>query len=101
MTYNFPNHQSGDTFLGVNFALSNLENEPISLAGAKIEFAFVKSRKLSTITGEVEITNAAGGLFRIKEQIINWQPRTYQYEMKITFASGRVRTYMSGSWLIQ
>ena len=99
-TYNFPNHQSGDTFLGVNFALLN-GTDPMNLAGAKIEFAFVKARKLSTLTGEVEITNAAGGLFRVKSQIIAWQPRTYQYEMKITFANGTVRTYLSGSWLIQ
>ena len=99
-TYNFPNHQSGDTFLGVNFALLT-GTDPMNLAGAKIEFAFVKARKLSTLTGEVEITNAAGGLFRVKSQIIAWQPRTYQYEMKITFANGTVRTYLSGSWLIQ
>jgi hypothetical protein len=101
MTYNFPNHQSGDTFLGVNFALLDGDNQPINIQGAKIEFAFVKARKLSTLTGEVEITNAAGGLFRVKSQIIAWQPRTYQYEMKITFSSGTVRTYLSGSWLIQ
>lgn len=101
MTYNFPNHQSGDTFLGVNFALLDGDNQPISIESAKIEFAFAKGSKLSTVTGGVEITNAAGGLFRIKEQIINWQPRNYQYEMKITFASGRIKTYMTGAWLIQ
>lgn len=98
--YNFPTHINGDTFLGVNFTLTNkTTSTPIDIAGTTIVFDFI-SKTLSIAGGEVEITDAAAGQFSVKEQIIDWAKGTYRYSLTITWPSGKVRTYLRGQWQI-
>ena len=97
--YNLPNHISGDTFLGVSFALAN-QNGPINLTNAVITLTTNRGITISTTTGELVITNAAGGIFEIKEQIISFPKANYEYTIGVAFASGRKRTYIRGNWQI-
>jgi hypothetical protein len=101
-TYTFPNHKSGDTFLGTQFTLKDEHTTAINIAGATIELitSSPSVKTLSTTTGELTITNGAGGVFTIDEQIIDWEPGNYEYEIIFTFSSGRKRTYIVGFWEI-
>lgn len=99
MEYTIPNHISGDTFFGVSFAIAN-QNGAIDLTGAIITLTTNRGVSLSTTTGELVITNAAGGIFEIKEQIISFPKANYDYTISIAFPSGRKRTYIRGNWQI-
>lgn len=99
MEYSLPDHKTGDTFFGVSFALAN-QSGPIDLTGAAITLSTNRGRQMSSTTGEIVITNAAGGVFEIKEQVINWPANNYRYRVRIRFTTGRVRTYITGGWTI-
>lgn len=98
VTYTFPEHNSGDTFPGVAFT-ATLNDEAISLVGAVIRM-YVGGKIYSTTTGEIQITDAAGGKFQLKEQIIVLPVLTHNYEIEVTFSTGKVRTYVKGTWTI-
>jgi hypothetical protein len=93
---------TGDTYLGADFSLTTEEDpdQPLDLSEALIELVTGTAYKLSTLDDTIRITDAPGGLFIIPEQIISWPPATYNFKIKITFASGRVRTYVVGTWKI-
>ena len=96
--YNFPDHKSGDTFGGVQFELL-VNGSARSLVGATIEMQ-VAGETLSSATGEIVISDAAGGKFNVKSQIIDFTPAVYPYEIIITFSDGSVKTYIDGNWRI-
>lgn len=99
--YNFPDHVSGDTFYGIEIALSN-QNGAIDLTGASIilKMKDMVNSDISTANDKIIITNAAGGVFQIKEQVINWSPFNYTYSLIVIFPNGKTRTYLRGSWNI-
>lgn len=98
--YNFPPHISGNTFLGINFTVKDKDTGAVlDLTDTSIVFDFI-SKTLSTTGEEVEITDAAGGKFSVKEQIIDWPKGTYRYSVTITFPDGKIRTYFKGQWQI-
>jgi len=99
MNYNLPDHISGDTFFGVSFALSN-QDGPINLTNAVITLNTDRNVTMSTTAGQLVITNAAGGVFEIKEQVINIPRAVYDYTIRVAFPGGRVRTYIRGNWQI-
>jgi hypothetical protein len=99
-TYNFPDCVSGDTFLGVDFAISTKAG-PVNLAGAVITIATNKNKTLSTTNGELIITDGPNGLFQVKEQNITWPSATYKYVLSVLFSTGRKRTYLQGTWKIE
>lgn len=106
-TYDFPTHKQGDTFLGVIFAMTDGNDDPIDLEGTIIELVISTAcgdYSLSTAnTGEITILDDSsedGGRFKIDEQIINWAPGNYSYEIIFTFPSGKKRTYIVGHWVI-
>jgi hypothetical protein len=97
-SYNFPDHKSGDTFGGVQFEL--LVNAVAkNLTGAVIDME-INSQTFSTETGEIEITNAAGGIFQFKSQIVDLPVGNYFYEITIIFSDTSVKTYIDGYWRI-
>jgi hypothetical protein len=96
--YNFPDHERGTTFGGVSFELL-VNGVPKSLAGAKIEMA-IAGKVFSTVTGELIITDAAGGKFEFKKQIVTLSPKNHHYEITYTFSDGEVKTYIEGYWQI-
>jgi hypothetical protein len=105
-TYDFPDHKSGDTFPGVIFRLTDGEGEPIPLDNCIIDFHLFPDGEVALSTeseGGVTILSDSSeddGRFMIDEQIIDWRPRTYRYEIIFTFPSGKVHTYVEGHWLI-
>lgn len=48
----------------------------------------------------ITITEPTNGIFQINEQVIDIPAREYRYDIKITFADGEVRTWISGKFNI-
>ena len=106
MALNFQNIK-GDTFEEVAFELL-LNNLPYSLVGAIIrmqlrkEYGGIPALSLTSVASAgITITNAASGLFKINEQIIDICPFNYIYDIEIEFGDGTVKTYVSGNFLIK
>jgi len=100
-TYTFPTHKKDDTFLGIQFTMTDVNGNPIDISGCAIEMvtSSPKVKSLSTGSG-ITLTDGPGGVFNIDEQLIDWVAGNYEYEIIFTFTSGRKRTYITGFWLI-
>lgn len=100
-------HIKGDTFNAVPFELK-INTVAVDLTGAVIKMQLKKcatdttpALSLTSVSSAgITITNAASGLFKINEQIINIEPYNYIYDMQFTFASGEVKTYINGQFTI-
>jgi hypothetical protein len=106
MSYNFT-HIKGDTFEAVNFALVK-NSVVVNLTGATIRMqlrsecgGLIALSLTSVANAGITITNAAGGLFRINQQIINIASGNYLYDLEILFADNTVKTWLSGEFLIE
>jgi hypothetical protein len=99
VTYNFPNHTSGDTFSGVSFQVK-INSIAKSLVGAVIKM-YISDKIFSTITGEIEISDPLNGRFQLKEQSIILPAYTHIYKIDIIFADGKKKTYIKGTWVIE
>ena len=105
-TYNFPTHKQGDTFLGVIFALTDGNGDPIELDGATIELVTSTPHEQTLTTEDgggltiLDDSSEDAGRFMVDEQIINWAPGNYSYELIFEFPSGKKRTYIIGKWVI-
>ena len=106
MALNF-SHIKGDTFEAVNFAV--VKNAvALSLTGAVIKMQLKKECNgvailalTSVASAGLTITNAAGGLFKINQQIINIAEFNYIYDIQITFADGTVKTWVEGNFVVK
>jgi len=106
MSLNF-SHIKGDTFEAVNFAV--VKNAvALSLTGAVIKMQLKKECNgvailafTSVASAGITITNAAGGLFKINQQIINIPEFNYIYDIQITFADGTVKTWVEGNFVVK
>lgn len=106
MSYNFE-HIKGDTFEAVNFELLK-NNVAINLTGAVIRMqlrsecgGLIALSLTSVASAGITITNALNGLFKINKQIINIASGNYAYDLEIDFSDGTVKTWLSGSFLIE
>lgn len=99
-TYNFSDHIKGDTFNQKNI------NFGFDITDAKIEINFktqVNSKTSffwSTVDNSITITDGVNGNIILNSKIIDVAAGTYQYDLQITFADGRVRTYFNGKMII-
>lgn len=97
-------HLKGTTFESQPFIIQK-NGSPLSLVGANIKMQLRKcygttvALELSNGNG-ITITNAAGGVFRIDETIINIEPTTYKYDIKITLSDGSVHKWIKGEFKI-
>ena len=101
-TYDFPDHESGDTFEGVTFTVT-VNDAVLNLTDATIVATFSANGKTytpSTTGGELTITNAVAWIFTFDKQVISYCPATYSYEMVFTLSTGDVKTYIEGTWKI-
>lgn len=94
----FPEHISGTTYLGCQFYIER-NAVPLPLAGSVIEMNFSNGQHIFTNGSGITVTNP-NGYFKIDEQIIDWEPGIYKYELWITLASGNIGKYLMGSWRI-
>ena len=114
MTYNFPPHTKGDTFPGRTFEIKIktdpadiTDGAPLDLTNASIRMQLRMSpthpvsHELSTDNDMIIIDhNPLLGVFQVKEQIIDFPANNYVYDIEISWTSGKVKTYISGTWLI-
>lgn len=105
MGLNFQNIK-GDTFDQVNFEVK-INDVAVNLTGAVIrmqlrkEYGGVIALSLTSVANAgITITNAASGLFKINEQVIDIAPYNYLYDIEIHFSDGVVKTWVSGNFLI-
>jgi hypothetical protein len=106
MTYNIPSHRRGDTWDGINSITISVNGSPINLTGASVKMEFRQSLDspvvltLSTTDNSIIVTNAAGGVISIPAKKIEIPFAKYLYDLQVTYSSGVVKTYMSGTWEI-
>lgn len=106
MIYNIPNHRRGDTWDGISSISLSANGVPLNLSGAEIAMQFRQSVdspvafEFTTSNNKILITNPLEGTFTIPPMIIDVPFQTYYYDLQITFASGRKKTYMEGYWKI-
>jgi len=105
MSLNFT-HIKADTFEAVNFEI-NVDTVPVDLSDTTIrmqlrkEYGGVVGLSLTSVgNAGITITDAANGLFRINQQIIDIPAFNYIYDIEFDF-DGVVKTYISGNFLIK
>lgn len=98
--------KKGDTFNEVPFQI-NKDGVPIDLTGAVIHMQLRKSPStqvyldlISTANAGITITNAVNGEFKINQMIMTLEANVYLYDIEITFASGEIRTWISGQFTV-
>jgi hypothetical protein len=96
----------GDTFNEVPFQI-NKDGIPIDLTGAVIHMQLRKSPSTqvylnltSVANAGITITSALNGAFKINEMIVTLEPNVYLYDIEITFASGEIKTWISGQFTV-
>ena len=96
----------GDTFDEVLFELKK-DNVAINLTGATIRMQLRKApggpvflNLTSVSSAGITITDATAGKFKINSTIINLEANVYLYDIEIAFASGEVRTWVSGQFTV-
>lgn len=108
-TYNLPSVKRGDTWDGVPQLQITIGGEAPSgdLASVRLHF---RSRpdapgdpalELGSATGEIVILDAAAWQIRIPEQILALEPGTWVYDMETVSSTGRTKTYVGGSLLVE
>lgn len=99
VAYNMPDCKSGDTFNGVQFDVI-VNGAPANLAGSTISLIFENVPDTLTTSNGSIIISGITGRFLIPAQIINLPAGKRKYRIKITFADGRIKTYIRGTWNI-
>lgn len=102
--YNFIDRKKDDTSEKVTFTFKDALGLAIDLTGATVKCQFRIGDKqgqlkvdLAIATG-ITIDDATGGVLSI-DQIdpLDWAGGTYFYDVEITLADGRVKTYVGGT----
>jgi hypothetical protein len=97
-------HKKGTTFYPWTFQII-VDDVNENLTGSVIEMQLRKEAGQSVALNLTSVGNAGitiidpiNGTFQINEQIIDIPARVYQYDIKITLASGEVNTWISGKF---
>lgn len=102
--YNFPDHITGTTFNGVQFTIK-VNGAPINITDVSITFIGLKGTYQMGSGGNgsgsgITITDAANGVFKIDNQIINWKVGDYTCNIITTRSNGDKKAYIKGKWKI-
>lgn len=106
MAYTLPTQRKGDTFDGLEITVQ-VNAAPSNITGAAIRMDFWPKGKPTEITKRLEvgsgitITNGAGGVFVVDPFLCDLPAGQYNTDIRITYPSGRVKTYVDGDWLIE
>ena len=93
----------GETSDSVAFTAKDDVGDPISLVGATIHCQFRYGNETgavardNTIGSGITVTDEAGGLFELDAFKLEWAIGKYFYDVQITFASGKEKTYVKGT----
>lgn len=109
-TYNFNDHVKGNTLAETVITLTSKVGDgpetPIDISTASIKADFKKSTTspvaitFSTGNGGITITDGPNGEFKFNPVALNLDPDKYYYDLKVTFTSGEIKTFMSGTLTI-
>ena len=94
-----PPAEKDDTWAGQEFTLY-VNGVVKDLTSATIVLTLDTGDTLSTTNGDITITDATNGVFRIGEQTISFDAGVHKYEIKFTFSDGDIKTYIKGTWTI-
>jgi hypothetical protein len=106
MTYDIPDHRQGDTWDGINSICIQVNGIPANLTGASIKADFRRSidspvvLSFSSTNGSIIVTDASGGIIQFPPRLIKIPPGKYFYDLQVTYPTGVVKTYFSGTWII-
>ena len=99
--YNLPDVNVDNTFEGVEFVLP--ADEKFNLTNAFVKLQVRKSPNAPVIK---QFTSPSGLVISLPytitlpQQLISVPEGSYQWDLKITFADGREKTYVGGNWRI-
>lgn len=99
--YNLPDVNFDNTFEGVEFVLP--ADEKFNLINASVKLQVRKSPNAPVIKQFVSpsgLVIALPNTITLPQQIISIPEGGYQWDLKITFADGREKTYVGGNWKI-
>ena len=97
--FTLPPAEKDDTWVGQEFVL--YVNDAVKdLTSATIELTLDSGDTLTTTDGDITITDASNGEFKIDSQVITFSAGVHKYEIKFTFSDGEVKTYIKGHWTI-
>ena len=97
--FTLPPAEKDDTWVGQEFILY-VNGIIKDLTGAAIVLTLDTGDTLTLADGEITITDATAGKFRIGSQVITFTAGVHKYEIKFTFSDGEVKTYIKGHWTI-
>lgn len=95
---NFPTHTKGDTFPAVEFTVTGIDLSASTIT-MDVRNAGKRVARFDNDTNG-GITLVSGTQFTFDEQVINFQPATYQYDIQITESDGTITTLLGGNWVI-
>ena len=99
--YNFNDIIQGTTFPGVTLTVY-VNGSPLNLSGASITMVFNNGQYTwSTSTGELTITNPAGGEFTVDSQVVSLRKERYHYYMRFNLSGGIIKKYITGIWRVE
>ena len=110
--YTIPPVTKGDTWDGMTLTVTDgVTGDPLDLTGASVRMMLRKHpedtqivKEFSTATGEIIITppETDGKIdFLGNREVMDIPAYNYHYDIEVTFASGRIFTYMRGRWYIK
>lgn len=98
---NFKDVIRGDSLGEKNISIKN-GLIPIDLTGVLIKCQFRTEIKTGTLVKEItevsgiDIYDAANGLFRVEDFVVDWDAGICFYDFQFTFTDGKIKTYISG-----
>ena len=99
--YTLPTIIRGTTMEAVQFTITENGNA-LDLTNATIEAVARWQRDSKKVRKfETTITNAAGGVFTLDEQIIDWDNGVWDYGIQFTLSNGDVKVYIEGTFTIK
>lgn len=96
--YNLKSVTYGNTFLGVRFNLPSQSN--CSLTGAIVTMQLRLSPDSAAVATYV-LPHIGEYSFQILPFVVKLKPATYYYDILISFADGREKTWIGGTWIIE
>lgn len=106
MIYDIPAYKAGDTWKGIAGITITRNGSAIDLTGAvakmqvKYQIDAPVVAEFSSIDNTILFVAPTSGILDIPSQIVDVPPATYIYDLKITLATGEVKTWLEGKWPI-
>jgi hypothetical protein len=108
MTYNFPDHISGDTWTGISSITIQENGSAVNLTDCDVFIQIRSDRNLaspvflemSSYNNRAGVSIPSLGVISIPSQEIDIPTGDYVYDLQINFPTGEVKTYLKGNFKI-